>query len=185
MKKIQRIATVIGASLLPVLVIVVLINVVARAVFGQALSWPFEVSIFIFGISALLVGGQVLTDSEHVAVDILPRRLGLKGRTILKALALITIAVVAVVLIVQGSITAIESTRIRERSVFQTTFNPEIWWFRWMIPVGGMLLLLESLRQLFQLRASVDEDVALESEGPTTDLVEGHQGTFEEGNETK
>lgn len=160
MKKLQRIATCVSAGLLPVLVVVVLINVIARALPGQALSWPFEVSIFIFGISALLAGGQVLADREHVAVDILPRKLRVRGRTVLKAIALIIIVLVAVVLIIQGSITALESTRVRERSIFQTTFNPEIWWFRWMIPAGGLLLLLEALRQFFRLRRTVDEDIA-------------------------
>lgn len=163
MKKTQAIAATISSWLLPILVVVVLINVLARAA-GHALSWPFEVSIFLFGISALLAGGQVLKDREHVAVDILPRKLGLRGRTVLKGIALATIAVVAVVLVIQGSATAIESTRIRERSIFQTTFNPEIWWFRWMIPLSGLLLLIESMRQLLRLRNTVAEDVALEED---------------------
>lgn len=163
MKKLQGMAAAISAWMLPALVIVVLINVAARSM-GQALSWPFEVSIFLFGISALLAGGQVLRDREHVAVDILPRKLSIRGRTLLKAIALVTVAVVALVLIMQGSVTAIESTRIRERSVFQTPFNPEIWWFRWMIPIGGLLLLLESIRQLFWLRTTVTEDIALDSD---------------------
>lgn len=169
MKKLQLYATAISAWLLPMLVLVVLVNVIFRAIPGQALSWPFEVSIFIFGISALIAGGQVLRDREHVAVDILPRRLGVRGRMVLKVLALIIIAMIAVVLIVQGSATAIESTRVRERSIFQTTFNPEIWWFRWMIPISGLLLLIESLRQLTRLSATVAEEIAEDSDGGNLD----------------
>lgn len=184
MKKIQLIAAAVSASLLPVLVVVVLVNVVSRAV-GHALSWPFEVSIFIFGISALLVGGQVLKDREHVAVDILPRKLGARGRTVLKGIALIIIAAVAVVLVVQGSATAIESTRIRERSIFQTTFNPEIWWFRWMIPLGGLLLLFETLRQLFRLRSTVVEDIAFDSEEPVIDDAMSDETEQDEGGDLK
>jgi TRAP-type C4-dicarboxylate transport system permease small subunit len=167
MKKLQLFTAAFSAALLPVLVVVVLVNVLSRA-FGQALSWPFEVSIFLFGISALLVGGQVLMDREHVAVDILPRRSGIRARTVLRGIALFLIAAVAVTLIVQGSLTAAESTRIRERSIFQTTFDPEIWWFRWMIPLGGLLLLAESLRQLFRLRRTVAEDIAAEAEDPSS-----------------
>ncbi|WP_051298088.1 TRAP transporter small permease [Brevibacterium album] len=166
MKRLQLIATAVSAALLPALVIVVLVNVVSRAS-GQALSWPFEVSIFLFGISALLAGGQVLRDREHVAVDIIPRRSGILTRTALRGIALLVIAAVAVTLVVQGSLTAYESTRIRERSIFQTTFDPEIWWFRWMIPLGGLLLLAESLRQLFRLPRTVAEDIAAESEEPS------------------
>ena len=172
MKKLQVFAATVSACLLPALVVVVLINVVARAIPGMALSWPFEVSIFIFGISALLVGGQVLKDREHVAVDILPRKLGIRGRTVLKGIALSIIAIVALVLVIQGSATAVESTRIRERSIFQTTFNPEIWWFRWMIPLGGLLLLLESLRQLFRLSSTVADDIALDSDDPIIPATE-------------
>ncbi|WP_309133254.1 TRAP transporter small permease [Brevibacterium sp.] len=185
MKKLQSIAAGISAWLMPALVIVVLLNVIARALAGQALSWPFEVSIFIFGISALLAGGQVLKDREHVAVDILPRKLGVRGRTALKAVALAVIAIVAVVLIIQGSVTAIESTRIRERSIFQTTFNPEIWWFRWMIPLGGLLLLLESLRQLFRLRETVAEDMAMDSEEVLPGVPLAEDSDSADGNDAK
>lgn len=150
--RIERGATWIGAILMPVLAIVVLYNVLARAWLSSAPSWPFEVSIFIFGILALLAGGQVLRDQGHVAVDILPRRAGPKLRWALHIVSMLVISFVCVFVIIDGSIVALESTRVRERSIFQTTFNPEIWWFRWMIPIGAAIVLLEALRQLIAAR---------------------------------
>lgn len=152
MRRIQSGAAWIGAMLMPVLTVVVLYNIVARALFDRAPSWPFEVSIFIFGIMSLLAGGQVLRDHEHVAVDIVPRMVGRVPRRVLQLISLLLIITVCVFLIIDGSIVAIEATRIRERSIFQTTFNPEIWWFRWMIPLGAALILLEAVRQLFIVR---------------------------------
>ncbi|WP_109471906.1 TRAP transporter small permease subunit [Ornithinimicrobium cavernae] len=152
LQRIERGATWIGAILMPVLAVVVLYNVLARALFSRAPSWPFEVSIFIFGILALLAGGQVLRDQGHVAVDILPRRAGPRLRWVLHIISMVVIIIVCVFVVYDGSLVALESTRVRERSIFQTTFNPEIWWFRWMIPIGAAIILLEALRQLFAAR---------------------------------
>lgn len=159
MKTLLKASTAISAWLLPALTAVVIINVLVRMFSDQALSWPFEVSIFLFGISALLAGGQVLRENGHVAVDIIPRMIGRRGRTVLRAISLAVVVIVALFLIIQGSITAFESTLIRERSIFGTTFNPEIWWFRWMIPLGGLLLLLEALRQSLKLNEVVAEEI--------------------------
>lgn len=171
MRRLQAGATWIGALLMPVLALVVLYNVLARALSSSAPSWPFEVSIFIFGIMCLLAGGQVLRDGEHVAVDIVPRRARAGTRRVLHLLAMVLIIVVCGFVIVDGSQAAIEATRIRERSIFQTTFNPEIWWFRWMIPLGALLVLLEAVRQLF-LTPTYDDDTfpgtgETDADGPT------------------
>ncbi len=166
LRRIERIATWIGAILLPALAIVVLYNVLARLL-GSAPSWPFEVSIFMYGILALLAGGQVLRDQGHVAVDIVPRRSGLKVRRILHIMVMLVICFVCVYLVIDGSLVALESTRARERSIFQTTFNPEIWWFRWMIPIGAAIILMEAIRQLIAARKpdgvpTYDEDEEIE-----------------------
>lgn len=177
MRRLQSGATWIGALLMPVLALVVLYNVLARAFTSSAPSWPFEVSIFIFGIMSLLAGGQVLRDGEHVAVDIVPRRAGPRTQRVLHVLAMVLIIVVCAFVVVEGSRVALEATRIRERSIFQTTFNPQIWWFRWMIPLGALLVLLEAVRQLF-LRPSFDEDSP-----PGTGEVADGSGTDEEGDD--
>lgn len=156
LQRLQAVAAWIGASLMPLLAIVVMFNVLARALFSHAPSWPFEVSIFIFGIMTLLAGGQVLRDNEHVAVDILPRRSGPRLGQALHILAMGAIIFVCTFLIIDGTSAAIESTRIRERSIFQTAFNPQIWWFRWMIPVAAALILVEAVRQLFSPRPHDD-----------------------------
>jgi TRAP-type C4-dicarboxylate transport system permease small subunit len=152
MGRLQQAATWIGAFLMPVLAIVVVYNVLARALFSRAPSWPFEVSIFIFGIMTLLAGGQVLRDNDHVSVDILPRMVGRRLKWALHVLSLVVIVFVCVFLIIDGTSAAMESTRIRERSIFQTAFNPQIWWFRWMIPIAAALVLVEATRQLFLAR---------------------------------
>lgn len=163
LRRLERGATWIGAILLPILAIVVLYNVVARALFSRAPNWPFEVSIFIFGILSLLAGGQVLRDQGHVAVDILPRRAGPKLRWALHVIAMLVIIFVCVFVIIDGSSVAFESTKMRERSIFQTTFNPEIWWFRWMIPIGAGIILAEAVRQLIAAR-SIDGVPAFDSD---------------------
>lgn len=152
MKKLNQILTWIAAGILPLLALVVLYNVIARALLNKAPSWPFEVSIFLFGIMCLLAGGQVLRDNEHVAVDIVPRMVPPRTRQVLFIISMALIIVVCVVVIINGSQVAYDATVIRERSIFQTTFNPEIWWFRWMIPLGALLIGIEALRLLIRAR---------------------------------
>lgn len=158
-QRLQAGVTWFGALLMPALALVVLFNVIARATFSKAPSWPFEVSIFMFGIMSLLAGGQVLKDGGHVAVDIVPRLAKKNLRWALHVFALIVIVFVCVFVVIDGSITAWESTLARERSIFQTTFNPQIWWFRWVIPLSAFLILLEAGRQLWLARRPIEIDM--------------------------
>ena len=187
MKKLNLTLTWIAGAILPILALVVLYNVIARALFNKAPSWPFEVSIFLFGIMCLLAGGQVLRDNEHVAVDIVPRMVPPRARQVLFIISMALIFIVCVVVIINGSQVAYDATVIRERSIFQTTFNPEIWWFRWMIPLGAFLIGIEALRLLIQARnidgvPNFEDPILAESEissfsdSDEQDIAENKQG---------
>jgi TRAP-type mannitol/chloroaromatic compound transport system permease small subunit len=41
-----------------------------------------------------------------------------------------------------------QSTLILERSIHQSAFNPQIWWFKWVIPISAALVLLQSFGEL-------------------------------------
>lgn len=133
------------------LTLVVIYTVVMRRFFGNSPDWGFEVTIFIFGIMILLMGGDTLRTKGHITVDIIQPLI--RGKAILILLTFVNMLVVitAFFLMIKGFELAVESTRIMERSAHQTSFNPQIWWFKWFIPIGALILWLQSLAELYKL----------------------------------
>jgi len=143
----DHIGKTISLLILP-LIIIIVYSVIMRYVFKDALIWSFEVSLFIFGSYGMLGGAYcVLTDS-HVNVDILPRKLSQKGQLILKIISSLIILTVTTIMLTGGIASAYESTLILERSIHQTSFNPQIWWFRWVIPLAALLVIIQVLSNL-------------------------------------
>lgn len=123
-------------------------SIVARKFFSTTLDWGFEVSIFIYGIFIMIAGAEVLRVKGHIIVDVIPSLLSAKKQIILKIFSSIIIIIVCYFMLTQGYRLAIESTRIREHSAHQTVFNPQVWWFKWFIPLAALLVLLQAIRQL-------------------------------------
>lgn len=153
-KKLDKFQDVIGTVLalsIILMVLVIVYTVIMRYVFKNTPDWGFEVSVFIFGIYSILSGAYCLKEKSHVRVDILPSLLSEKKQRVIDLISTIIIIVVAISMIYTGSRFAWQSTRILERSIHQSTFNPQIWWFKWMIPISAFLLLLQALVDLGQL----------------------------------
>lgn len=130
------------------LTLVVVYTVIMRYFFKNAPDWGFEVPIFIYGIYFMVAGAGGLRDKVHVSVDIFPSMLPKKGKFILNMITQIIIIVVCITLVWQGYESAWGSTLIKERSTHQSSFNPQIWWFKWVIPISAFLILLQSIREL-------------------------------------
>src|SRR5699024_9702704 len=116
----------------------------------NAPDWGFEVPIFIYGIYFMLAGAGGLREKVHVSVDIFPSMLSEKGQKVLRLISSAIIIVVCFFLTWKGVHTAIESTIIREHSTHQSSFNPEIWWFKWVIPISVFLILLQALKEFIE-----------------------------------
>jgi len=43
------------------------------------------------------------------------------------------------------------STLMRERSTHQTPFNPEVWWYRWIIPISCTLISWQAFKDMLAL----------------------------------
>lgn len=145
--KINKMQDVIGNFLalsILALVFVIVLNVFVRYVLKSSLDWGYEVSIFIFGIYSVLSGAYCLKENAHVRVDILPKLLSEKKQATIDVISMFIVIIVSGVMLYSGFNYALESTKILERSIHQSTFNPQIWWFKWMIPLAALLLLLQA-----------------------------------------
>lgn len=136
-----------GLLIVP-LTLVVVYTALMRTLTPWAPDWSFLITVFFYGVAIMLAGADVLRRDEHVAVDILPRVVPLKVGQILNMFSTLVIITVAVTFIYIGSDMAIYATSINEHSSHQSSFNPPVWWFRWVIPVASFLLLLEAIRRL-------------------------------------
>jgi len=99
----------------------------------------------------MLGGGYTHLKGKHVAVDILTKYLSPGKKRLKEIVSELVVAFTSAVLIYISTGWALESIRIMERSMHQTTFDPPIWWFKCIVPVSAALLFLASLKNMLKL----------------------------------
>lgn len=145
---ISRISGKFVSYLILPLIVLIVYSVFMRYVIKDAPIWSFEVPVFIFGSYFMLGGAYCLLTNSHVNVDIFPRRLSQNGQTIIGLISNIVILIVCIIIVIQSATSAWQSTKILERSIHQTVFNPQIWWFRWIIPISAFMIAIQALSNL-------------------------------------
>jgi len=139
-----------GFLMIP-LTLVIVYTVVLRRFFSNAPDWGFEVPIFLFGMMILLSGADTLRVKGHIAVDIILKYVSEQWGKILVTFGLLIVLFVSAFLVFKGMDSAVESTKIMERSSHQSSFNPQIWWFKWFIPIGGLLIWLQAWAEIYKV----------------------------------
>jgi len=87
-------ATVVLVTVMAVVMTAALVlQVVFRYLFGQALSWSEELALLMFTWTVLLTGSLGVREGFHVALTLLPDRLGPAGRRWLERLILVLVTV--------------------------------------------------------------------------------------------
>jgi len=147
----SKISGKIASYMIIPLTLVVIYSVVLRRFFGDSPEWSFEVTIFIFGIMILLTGADTLRTKGHIIVDVVQPFIKGKASLILFTFVNLLVVITSFTLLIKGVELAIESTRIMEHSAHQTSFNPQIWLFKWFIPISALLLWLQSLVELYKV----------------------------------
>ena len=142
----------ISAWMIVPMILIIVYTAFMRYVIHDTPNWGFELSIFAYGIHFILGGAYTLKDNSHVNVDILLQRLPIdsKFRKFLEILGILVTLSVCIVIVWLGTKYAWQSTKILERSIHQTAFNPQIWWFKWFIPVSAALVLIQAIANLFK-----------------------------------
>lgn len=152
--KIDKVSDVSGkltSFLVIFLALVVFYGAFTRYLLKDMPSWAYEVAIFAYGTIAFFSGGYCLLHNKHVAVDIIKSKINKKHQKKLD-LFYYTVAILCLSTIaVYASIWAFESTLILERSEHQTTFNPQIWWFKWTVVISLILVVLQSFSKIIKL----------------------------------
>lgn len=142
----------IAAGMIVPMILVIVYTAFMRYVLNDTPNWGFEISIFAYGIHFILGGAYTLKENSHVNVDILLQRLPIKSklRRILEVLGIVVTFIVCVIIVWLGIKYSWQSTKIWERSIHQTAFNPPIWWFKWFIPISAGLVALQAVANLLK-----------------------------------
>ena len=140
----------ISLLILP-LIAVPIYSALMSYIFNRPPDWGFEVTMFLYGSFFMLGSAYCHLEKKHVAVDVLIHHVGPKTRRVLSILAEIVVLFVVLVMVYVSLPAAHRSFMIRERSTHQTPFNPQIWWYRWVIPISCALISWQAFKDMLGL----------------------------------
>ncbi len=122
-------------------------NVLMRVVWHPQV-WAFDVTLFCAGTTYVVGGAYTLLKNRHVKMDVLYTRLSPRTQAILDLITVPGFVIFCGILLWQGAIRGWESFLMKE--TYYSAFQPIIWPFRWMIPLGGLLILLQGLAKFIR-----------------------------------
>jgi TRAP-type mannitol/chloroaromatic compound transport system permease small subunit len=133
----------IAAWLIMPIFVLLFADVIMRYVVGSAAIWTAELAQLIFGAYAVIAGGYLLAERGHVNVDIIYGKFSRVRKAVVDLATSFLFFFFLVVLIWQGVDMAWDSAAQLETS--SSIWNPHIWPIKIIIPVAGVLLLLQGL----------------------------------------
>jgi TRAP-type mannitol/chloroaromatic compound transport system permease small subunit len=136
-----------------------ILPLIAEVIYGSLMSyfykappiWGFETTMFLYGSYFMLGAGYCHLKKKHVAVDVLTLHVGGKARRVLGIFSEMVVLFVVLVMFYFSAVAAYKSIIIRERSSHQTPFNPEIWWYRCVIPITCALVSWQAFKNMLRL----------------------------------
>ncbi len=126
--------------------VVILFEVLMRKVFSASQTWSSEMSVFLFGAFFTLGGGYTLLKEGHVRMDVFYIKLSTRGKAIMDIATFVLFLAFVGVLIWKGWDIALQAFQLGERS--ESAWRPLLWPSKILIPIGGLLLLLQGLANL-------------------------------------
>lgn len=126
----------------------IIMEVFLRYVLQTPTIWVFDVSLWLFGMPAILGGGYVLTEKGHVNMDLIYARFSPRSKAVMDVITSIFFFAFVGVLAWQGTRFAISAYLNNEVSI--TTWQIIIWPLKTSIPLAAVLLILQGLAKFIQ-----------------------------------
>ncbi len=114
-------------------------------------EWNFEVTLFLYGSFFMLGSAYCHMEKKHVAVEVLANYVSPGKRRALQIVSELVVLFVTLAILYAAVPAAYRSILIKERSTHQTPFNPQVWWFRCIIPIACAMISCQSARDLYGL----------------------------------
>jgi len=160
MKRVRDLVETFGAILLAAIVVIVLIQIVGRYVLRIALTWPEELARYVLVWLVFVGAATAAARHQHIVVDTLTELLPERARLPAQGFATVAglIAVGVLVWVSQPLFGA------ASRSTSPATGIPSFWIFL-ALPVGGVLLGMFALADLWQVLRGRPLETSTEAAG--------------------
>lgn len=138
------------AWLIVVLMTVVCVEVFKRYILNAPTAWIFDLENMLYGTLFMMCGAYTLAQNAHVRGDFLYSSMRPRMQASLDLFLYILFFLPGIAaLIYSGWIFAGESWRINEHSTV-TANGPPVWQFKFMIPLAGMLVMVQGLAEIIR-----------------------------------
>ena len=153
--RVLAIFVVLACIILSLVLLSVCLEVFMRYFFNRPQVWVIELSEYALLYITFLGAAWVLRSDGHVTVDLFTAKMSSRSRAICSLAGFIVILTVSIVLAVYG-------TRVTYEHFSKGIYNPTILEIPkaailLVIPLGGVTLLLESMRGVFRSLRSIKE----------------------------
>lgn len=133
-----------------ILTVMICWEVFARYVLSKPNAWAMDAQIMLYGVLFMMAGAYTLSKGGHVRGDVLYGFFSPRTQATLDLILYFVFFIPGVLALAwAGYDFAIESFRIREHSSI-TADGPPIYPFKAVIPIAGMLLLLQGLVEIMR-----------------------------------
>ena len=122
-------------------------NIVMR-LFDNPQIWVFDVTLMTAGAVYVVGGAYTHLKNRHVRMDVLFSRLSPRKQALLDIITIPGFVVFCGILLWQGGVRGWESFLMNE--TLYTGFRPIVWPIRLMIPLGGLLILLQGMAKFIR-----------------------------------
>lgn len=146
---------ILGALLFFMVMGITTYEVLMRYLFNAPTTWSLEISVILTMWGTFLGVAYTLRQEGHTNVDLVVNRLSEQCRRTLKILIFFLIMVFSIFLTWVSLVPAIEA--YLDKEVTQSYTRTPLFILMFSVPVGGMLLILEILRELFEMSRSKRE----------------------------
>lgn len=133
----------IAAGLIPIMMVVMTFETIARYVFDNPTIWGFEMTMFLFGGIAMLGAGYTLHLREHVNVDIIYKYISPRARAIIDVITAPFCFIFCGVLLWTGAEMFWPALTMSHTT--GTDWNPPAWPILLAMPAGAFIILLVAL----------------------------------------
>ena len=150
---VDRISTLVGqffAWLIVALTVLIGFEVFSRYILNNPHAWAFDAMIMMYGTMFMMAGAYTLSKNGHVRGDILYGFLKPRTQAIFDLILYVVFFIPGVIaLAYAGYEYAADSWRILEHSSI-TADGPPLYPFKTIIPMAGVILLLQGLVEIFR-----------------------------------
>ena len=133
------------AWLVPILILELVYDTVARYVFNAPTKWSYDISYMLYGTIFMLGAAYTLQIDKHVRIETFYGKMSRKSKALIDAICYVLIFFPAMVAICYfGGVFALKSWKFMEASG-DSMWQPAIYPFKTVLPVAAFLLILQGI----------------------------------------